>query len=35
MLQHPELIDALVQDEEVVNLIGSRIMSSKLEGDNA
>lgn len=32
MLQHPEFIDELVKDEEVVKLIGSRIMSSKLEG---
>jgi hypothetical protein len=30
MLEHPGLIDELVKDEEVVNLISQRIMSSKL-----
>ena len=29
--QHPEIIDELVKDEEVVSIIGSRIMSNKLE----
>jgi len=28
---HPEIIDELVKDEEVVSIIGSRIMSNKLE----
>ena len=29
--QHPEIIDELVKDKEVVSIIGSRIMSNKLE----
>ena len=35
MLQHPGLIDELVKDEEVVSLISQRIMSNKLEGNDA
>ena len=35
MLQHPGLIDELVKDEEVVKLISQRIMSNKLEEDDA
>ena len=27
---HPEIIDELVKDEEIVSIIGTRIMSSKL-----
>lgn len=31
---HPEIIDELVKDEEVVSIIGARIMSNKLESED-
>ena len=35
MQEHPELIDEMVKDEAIVEMVASRIMSSKMEGVDA